>query len=905
MSLFCELSSLETESDVEQKFIFPFLTSNSPLGLGLAQSDIYTKKVLKPRVIDKGQKQKVYYPDYLIMIRGIPVLVVEAKKPGEDLLSAFSEARLYAAEINADYPHKINVCQNIIVTNGVHTYAGYHDQAEPLYKLNFDDFNAENAIFKEVLSFCSKDKLEKLANQPYKDARGRSIFNTPVSLLGGKRVQDEELVENSYGRTLVFENRSIFDPETEEDRIEIVENAYITSAKREQHIEPIYKEIRKFQLPSQIHSTPIATEDPIELVDKITQRVKGQKLAYSLMLIIGNVGSGKSTFVRYFKKMFLEKHHVDLSGRCDWTFINMNDAPNDAKEIYTWIRKQIIEQIRINHSDINFDNIGTIRKLFKQDIKAFDEGIGSLLDDKHLYDKELFDLLKDLTMNSSKVLEAYIDFLKGYLSMIPIIVLDNCDKLNRDYQLLMFEVAQWLRTEYKCLIILPMRDSTYDSYRHLPPLDTVVKDLVFRIDPPDLLRVLQKRLDYIYRIQSQNSASYELQKGATVIIQKQEQVEYFKCLMMAIRKNDWARNIFYRLSDRNTRIGIELFVDFCKSGHIDAEDIFRLRVVQNDSVELPSHKLINALLRKNRKYFNGEKSNFINVFYADRKDDFPDPFVRLDILRWLSQYTSHAKGSDGSVRTLLLITGLQAMGHSSSVIERELNYLVERGLVATEGQGAISDTNDLIKISIPGTFHLNLLNNISYLSACAEDVIYKNTLIMTRISRRLSTPDYLNRLSMIATARDMINYLLSYQSEYISRPNTCLNEEGCYLPPFNFKDCQEVISKWLEADFSLQKEIQILEAHNIGDKVNVIVSSKKGGGIVGSIKEPYNAKAFISVFGETFNLLESKYDSINIGDVLLCEIFAYDQSHKSFQVKYLETITSTLTPPVGSTLIES
>jgi len=40
--------------------------------------------------------------------------------------------------------------------------------------------------------------------------------------LGGKRVQDEELVENPFARAFVFENRNTFDPENEQDRIEIV-----------------------------------------------------------------------------------------------------------------------------------------------------------------------------------------------------------------------------------------------------------------------------------------------------------------------------------------------------------------------------------------------------------------------------------------------------------------------------------------------------------------------------------------------------------------------------------------------------------------------------------------------------------------------------------------------------------
>lgn len=42
MALFCEYSSLITESDVEQKFIYPLLTAHEPIGLGLDSTQVLT-----------------------------------------------------------------------------------------------------------------------------------------------------------------------------------------------------------------------------------------------------------------------------------------------------------------------------------------------------------------------------------------------------------------------------------------------------------------------------------------------------------------------------------------------------------------------------------------------------------------------------------------------------------------------------------------------------------------------------------------------------------------------------------------------------------------------------------------------------------------------------------------------
>ena len=75
--------------------------------------------------------------------------------------------------------------------------------------------------------------------------------------------------------------------------------------------------------------------------------------------------------------------------------------------------------------------------------------------------------------DNDKYLSALIKFIKEYYSKVPIIVLDNCDKRDKSDQLLMFEVAQWLRSQFRCIVLLPMRDTTYDQYKSEPPLDTM------------------------------------------------------------------------------------------------------------------------------------------------------------------------------------------------------------------------------------------------------------------------------------------------------------------------------------------------------------------------------------------------------------------------------------------------
>ena len=122
--MFCLLKDLSTESDVEQKLLFPLLTAESPNGLGLKTSDILTKTSIRRLEIDKGARRRLYFPDYVVVIAGLPVVVIEAKAPSESLDLALDEARLYGNEINALFPSGVNPCARLVVCNGNELWSG-------------------------------------------------------------------------------------------------------------------------------------------------------------------------------------------------------------------------------------------------------------------------------------------------------------------------------------------------------------------------------------------------------------------------------------------------------------------------------------------------------------------------------------------------------------------------------------------------------------------------------------------------------------------------------------------------------------------------------------------------------------------------------------------------------------
>ena len=146
-----------TESDVEQKIIYKLLVTSSPYGLGYSDSDIRTKPDIRKLTIDKGTKKKLYYPDYAILIDGLPCVIVEAKSPGENLQEAIREARLYATEINSTFKQNINPCSRVIVTDGQRIISSFWDVDSIYVEFHFDEIDPLNPKFDIFFIICVKN----------------------------------------------------------------------------------------------------------------------------------------------------------------------------------------------------------------------------------------------------------------------------------------------------------------------------------------------------------------------------------------------------------------------------------------------------------------------------------------------------------------------------------------------------------------------------------------------------------------------------------------------------------------------------------------------------------------------------------------------------------------------------
>jgi len=512
------------------------------------------------------------------------------------------------------------------------------------------------------------------------------------------------------------------------------------------------------------------------------------------------------------------------------------------------------------------------------------------------YKSLLADELIRLQKEKDETLNAYIRHFCAERGKLLVVLLDNSDKRNRDDQLLMFDVAKWLQKACKCLVFLPIRDTTYDHHRKEPPLDTVIKDLVFRIDAPLFMDVLYKRVRLALSemdCEENTALSYVLPNGFRVEYPQSEQAFYLACILRSLFQNDALfRRIISGIAGSDIRRGLEIFLDFCKSGHIQEDEIFKIRYSKGDHI-LPKHIVTRVLFRGNRRYYHDANSIVKNIFASYPEDIQPDPFARLAILSWLKK-NYRIKGPSGTLgyhKASTLISDLVVYGHDERRLTNEVNGLIKAGCIISESQNIDSVAiEDLISIAPSGHVHLDLAMNLDYLSTCSEDFWFDNPQIAEAIAGRLigkTGTGHMSYLTSIENASMLISYLEAYRTKYLAIPEALLATDK--VDHFwDIEESKEYIKRLKEktnhkADFeTLQKK------YPPGTIVDCQITGIKNYGLFVEFGIEGTGLMHISHFTEINDADSLLFGNFDTGDNLRAEIICFKHDHGRFNLKPLD-----------------
>ena len=212
-----------------------------------------------------------------------------------------------------------------------------------------------------------------------------------------------------------------------------------------------------------------------------------------VQIIVGSVGSGKSTFTRRYYRHLMTQ---DVRDGTIWAFIDFN-VTGSQKDIDAFVANQFLKSLE-EINDFDFYDEERLDKIFSPEMARFERSNKSLKShNPPEYAARKATERAKLMDDKAKFVEAIARHYAGEHGKGLVVVFDNVDKLSTDRQLMIFESAQWFKDLTKALVIVNLRDVTFEAHRDEKPLDAFINAINFYIRPPRFAQVIKKRLELL------------------------------------------------------------------------------------------------------------------------------------------------------------------------------------------------------------------------------------------------------------------------------------------------------------------------------------------------------------------------------------------------------------------------
>jgi len=408
--------------------------------------------------------------------------------------------------------------------------------------------------------------------------------------------------------------------------------------------------------------------------DEFTQTVaKSVVLPPRFILLLGPVGAGKTTFLRYSRVVSAER---EITGKILWMPIDFKKI-SVSFPLRTFIYSELL---RLIEEDAEFD-LGdwdkAIRPAYRDEAERLKRGVLKPLVKQNMEEFEL--KLSEIISKEREQVEPYVERLLRYsTTKRPLyIIFDNVDQFEgEDFQAAVFMEAQALIRRTNANAIMCLRESTYLKQRMRPLFDAFQYEL-FYLDPPSILPVLARRFEYARRFLKEKAVDLITESGIRLKITNL--ADFFKVIIGRSLLSARAGQMLEVLSGGDIRRGLMLVREFLSSGHTNSDRAVFI-FLKDGNYQFPVHEIFKGAILGNRLHYDDRVSLVPNIY--DAKLGMKG--IQLLRFRIIARFVeaSSLPGFEGlSLRELLGVLG--QMGASERDIDITINMLCRTRLLRT------------------------------------------------------------------------------------------------------------------------------------------------------------------------------------------------------------------------------
>ena len=570
------------------------------------------------RVSEDG---KTTYADYIIRTADISILI-EAKRIGKTFNTvpdkkkvklsglfmqgetgdAIKQAREYCRKKSIPYA---------VVTNGAQW-------------IIFPAVRTDSISFSDSTAFIF-DSLERILGEEvgeFKSLLSRDGViegNLAIELVGRNTDQFEERRLNRFFKVGMARRENPIYPLIENEVIsafsdsiinsndDLLEKCYVKNADRTKFDSRIQMHLQKREpLFSTQPKRPMRKRESSSLVDSINATTSNKRSL--AILILGTVGTGKTTFLQYTRRVASAKYFKQRKDQpyphwIDIDFRNFSKNESPIKFIYS----QLFDYLTKDEFFRNYNR--SIRSAYTEDIDALKSGPLFLLSkNEEAFEKKITEVIMEDYNKKQPYVDKQLKYGANHASIF--LVIDNVDQFEDDAtQSEIFADAIAVASRLNINLIVAMRESTYVNHRSSPTFDAFDFD-PFHVEPPEIPSVLSRRFFLTGQLLSGKSGSFTALNGATF------HVDDLSVFIDIVKSSVLGTEIGDRidvLANHDVRLALRMTREFLARGYTDPAKALRTYKAEN-RYTLPKQEAFRAILLGNQSVYSEEFSVIGNPF---------------------------------------------------------------------------------------------------------------------------------------------------------------------------------------------------------------------------------------------------------------------------------------------------
>lgn len=783
------LADVETEQDTRFQIIDLILTDV----LGWNRNEIKTEK-----------HTKAGYVDYLLCAEGRNQLVVEAKKVSRLLIDTrnpkmnyyqIDGAALKSAQDGIEQAK--NYCLQSWVsfaalTTGVEWIGFIAVRTDGLPPGNgkavvFPSLEAISDNFAAFFDLFSKDGvINELNKVRLNEAEGLKVNYQERLYQIVEKNQIKLLTKSKFASDMDQIFREFFSSISGDNDPEMLMHCFVETKESRETDSSLQRITRN--LLDQIEV--VSSQKGEELQEQIRYAVQTQRGEF--VLIIGNKGAGKSTFIDRFFNLVLEK---ELRRQCLVVRVDLADSSGDISSIAPWLVDAIktkLETAMFTNSTPSFEEL---QGVFYSEYQRWKHG-----EYKYLYEKDKNDFKIRFGEHLKKLINEYPEkYINSLLenavtarSLMPCLVFDNTDHFPQAFQEQVFQFAQSIHRSVFSFIICPITDRTIWQLSKEGPFQSYPTRSFF-LPIPSTKEILNKRIMFINQKldEEKEEGEYFLRKGIRLKITDIK--AFATCIENILVNTDYVSRMVGWLSNHDIRRSLRISQRIVTSPFIGLEDLVKTYLSEKNLFVKP-YQIKKALVLGNYNHFNSSDSEFVLNVFAIKPDQVTSPLLKLSILRLLIDKDNQCKDLDEAYMSVReIISYFEPTGVVRSLVRAHLQELLEFRLIQPYDPTDHQIQEGLrLKVSHSGRIHTEFsLGDDSYVSYMALITPMRSYDIVNEIRQmmksKLEREDWLNLISKFMT------YCLYEDELFISLPK---------LVPYDGQSQlrHELGMKWLQSE---------------------------------------------------------------------------------------------------------